>query len=170
MRFEKVIMTGKHDSLRDTFINVCEEFNVPPRDFIIEKLVGLWNKNKLLSRVYEDTIPALTDLKSDYKIVLVANIDKFSKDVIDRFKLSEYFDMILLSCDTGLLKSDGKFFDMIIEKFDVNVEDLLMVGDSIESDMLPAKTANVKAILIDRQNKREYDSKIVSLAELIERE
>jgi len=166
MRFEQVLMLGDHSSLKEAFTKVCEEFSIEPKDFLLEKLVGLWNKNKLLSQLYPDTIEGLESLKKDYKLVLVANIDCFTKEVIDRFKLKDYFDMIVLSCDTGLVKGDKKFYTGIMNKFDVTAKDIAMVGDSLESDMGTSKALGMQGILIDRNNKREYTPKIISLTEL----
>jgi putative hydrolase of the HAD superfamily len=86
--------------------------------------------------------------------------------MIDRFKLNDFFDLIVLSCDTGILKNEKGFFDDIISKFKLDPEEILMVGDSLESDIDSAKVAGIKGILIDRHNKREYDPKIVTLNEL----
>jgi putative hydrolase of the HAD superfamily len=86
--------------------------------------------------------------------------------MIKRFKLEEYFDLILLSCDTGLLKNEKGFYDSVMEKFDLSTDEILLVGDSLESDIEPAKALGIKSVLIDRHNKREYAPKIVSLTEL----
>jgi HAD superfamily hydrolase (TIGR01549 family) len=166
MRFEKVLMIEKHLSLTEAFSTVCQEFHTQPKDFLLEKMVGLWNKNKLLSQIYPDTLQALTDLKADYKLVLVSNIDCFSKDVIDKFKLDTYFDLVMLSCDTGLLKNDKKFYKVILDKLGMDAEDVVMVGDSLESDLDTAKASGIRGVLIDRHNKREYTPKIVTLTEL----
>jgi HAD superfamily hydrolase (TIGR01493 family) len=166
MRFEKILMIEKYPSLKEAFIIVCEEFHMQPKDYLLEKMVGLWNKNKLLSQLYPDTLEVLAELKSEYKLVLVSNVDCFSKDVIDRFQLEKYFDLILLSCDTGLLKNDRKFFSMVLDKLHLNAEDVLMVGDSLESDLDTAKASGIRGVLIDRHNKREYSPKIITLTEL----
>jgi FMN phosphatase YigB (HAD superfamily) len=166
MRFEKVLMVGDYTSLNDAFSNVCEEFHLQPRDYLIEKMVGLWNKNKLLTQLYPDTIPVLSDLKKEYKLILVANLDCLSKDMIDRFKLKDFFDIIILSCDTGLLKNERGFFDDVLVQLHLGPEEVLMVGDSLESDIESAKSVGIKGVLVDRHNKREYDPKVVSLTEL----
>lgn len=166
MRFERAFMTGQHPSLKDGFVKVCEEFRITPKDFVLEKLVGLWNKNKLLSKTYPEVLPLLKELHEKYKLVLIANIDCFSKDIVDKNNLREHFDDIILSSDTGMLKSDKGFYSGILEKLDVEPEDALIVGDSIESDMETAKVSGIKGILIDRGNRREYSPKILSLDEL----
>jgi len=169
MRFENAFVTKQHPSLKDAFIAVCEEFQILPKEYIIDKLVGLWNTNKLLAKMYPDVIPALTELKSKYKLVLVANIDCFSKDMVERFKLNEYFDKILLSCDAGLLKNNKEFYTSMIEEYGLPPEDMVMVGDSIESDMNTARDLGIKGILVDRKNRREFTPKVLLLTELSEK-
>jgi HAD superfamily hydrolase (TIGR01549 family) len=166
MRFEKVFMTQTHASLKDAFAKVCEEFHLVPKDYLIDKLVGLWNKNKLLTKLYPDTLSSLEELKGKYKLILVANIDCFSKEVIERYKFKEYFDLIILSCDTGTLKNEKEFYNNIIDTYNLMPEDVVMIGDSIDSDMETAKAIGIKGILIDRRNRREYDPKVLELTDL----
>lgn len=166
-RFEKSFMTQKFDSLAEAFTNVINEFELNPPSFVTEKLVGMWNKNMLLAKPFADALPALEKLKKQYKIVLVSNTDSFSvKQVIDKFNLKDYFDSIVLSCDTGKLKCDPEMFDIALKKAGVGAEDAVMVGDSLESDISGAEKAGIAAILIDRRDKREYKNKIVGLPDL----
>ncbi|HYD03870.1 MAG TPA: HAD family hydrolase [Alphaproteobacteria bacterium] len=165
MRFEKVMMVSNHKSLSEAFEKVCEEFGVQPKHFIIEKLVAMWNQNKLFSKIFNDTIPTLTELKKKkYHLILSSNMDPFSKDLVDRFKFKDYFDEIILSCDTGLVKNDEGFYDKVLEKYDAS--DILLVGDSLESDIATAKGLGMNSVLVDRHNKREYEPKIVTLEDL----
>jgi putative hydrolase of the HAD superfamily len=86
--------------------------------------------------------------------------------MLDRFKLRDYFDLILLSCDTGLLKNEKGFYNDIMHKFHLSADEILMVGDSLESDIDSAKASGIKGVLVDRHNKREYTPKVVTLNEL----
>ena len=164
--FEKVLMTRKYPSLSDGFKEVATEFDCRVPDFVFEKLVGLWNKNKILSKIYPETIDVLEDLKKDYTLVLAANLDSFSMDIITKFGLENYFDKMFISCDTGLLKTDKIFYDTIAESLGLSKDDLLMVGDSIDSDMKNARENGVATVLIDRRERMEYDTKIKTLTEL----
>jgi len=161
--FETIFMTKKYDNLTLAFRAVSEQFNINPPDYVIEKLVGIWNKNKLLSRLFPETIEVLKDLKKKYKLVLVANIDCFSKDIIEKFSLENYFDRIYLSCDTGMLKTDPKFFITILNDMKLEKEDVLMVGDSTESDIKSASSVGINAMLVDRNNRMDYDNKVSGL-------
>ena len=162
-RFEEVFMTRKYDSLKDAFIETAKEFNIEPDDAAIERLVGLWNKNKLLSRMFPDTIDVLEELK-DYRLVLISNIDSQSRDIIQKFKLENYFHDIYLSCDIGMLKH--KMLHEIIKDLGIDKSEIVYVGDSVESDMKAAEKAGMRGILIDRNGRQEYKEKISSLFEL----
>ena len=78
----------------------------------------------------------------------------------------KYFDEITLSCDTGLLKSDKKAFGNILKKLKIKKTEVVMVGDSVESDIKGAENAGIKGILIDRRGRQEYEGKISSLKEI----
>ena len=52
--FEKVFMTKSFDDQAEGFRAVCEALNVPPKPlpFILERLVGGWNKNRKFAKSY----------------------------------------------------------------------------------------------------------------------
>ncbi len=166
--FEKSFMTRSYANLDEAFRQVCVDFNIRVPDFVIEKLVGLWNKNKLLSKPFHDSIEFLKQAKSHgYKLILVANIDCFSKEVIDKYGFREYFDEVMLSCETGMLKSNPKFFHEPLARLGVSPDDAVMIGDSFESDVESARHAGIKAVLIDRNDARDYNPKVANFQEFI---
>ncbi len=166
MRFERVFMTQSFSTLRDAFIAVCHEFEIQPKEYIIEKLVGVWNTNKLMSKLYPDSLDGLQELRKDYKVVIFANIDCFTKEVVEKFNLQNYADSIVLSCYTGFTKSDDEFFMTPLELLGVDKKDAILVGDSLESDITAAARIGIASVLIDRQGRREFDRKIASLVEV----
>ena len=164
--FENALLTSAHPSLSDGFKNVTDVFNVKADNQTMERLVGMWNKNKLLSKPFSDTVDTLETLKKDYELVLVANIDCFTKDVITKFDLQKYFSHIYLSYDLGMLKTNPEFYKNILKDLELKNDDVIMVGDSLESDMRPASHAGIRTILIDRNGRQEYSEKISTLSEL----
>jgi HAD superfamily hydrolase (TIGR01549 family) len=166
--FETTLMTTPHTSLADGFKSVAEAFNSKITPELTERLIGMWNKNKLLSRPFQETIAVLEELKKDYVLVLVANIDCFTKDMITKFNLQDYFNHVYLSCDVGMLKTNPEFFKNIIKDLEIAHEDAVMIGDSIDSDMIPASKAGLRTILLDRMNRQDYPQKIHSLSDLKE--
>ena len=167
IQFERAFMREEFDDLYKAFENVCDEFKIKPTQALLDRLVGMWNKNKMLAKPFPETIEVLEKLKKDYKLVLVSNTDSFSvEEVIEKYDLKKYFDSMILSYQVGMLKTNPKMFDKALESVGVSKEDAIMVGDSIESDMVGARNAGVKGVLIDRRDKREYENKILSLKEL----
>lgn len=170
IKFEEVFMTKKLDSLKQGFQDVIKSFELDVPDFVVDKLIGLWNKNSILARTYDDTIAVLEELKKDYKLVLISNTDNFSiNSVLDKFDMRKYFDEIALSCDTGYLKSNPKAFETVLKKLKVKKDQAVMVGDSMESDIKGAENAGIKAILVDARGTREYANKVSSLSEVKEK-
>lgn len=168
VKFEHAFMTQDFKDLYHAFTNVCKEFDVSPTKHTLDKLVGMWNKNKLLAKPYKDTISSLKKLKKDYKIVLISNTDSFSlKSVMEKYEMKSLFDLINLSCQRGMLKSDPKMFEYALKKLKLEKDEVIMVGDSIPSDIRGAKKAGIKPILIDRNNRRkDFEDRILNLEEL----
>lgn len=168
VKFEEVFMLKKYDDLYSAFKAVCEAFEKNPEKFILDRLVGMWNKHKLLAKPFKETIDLLEKLKKEgYKIALISNTDCFTTDeVLDKYDLRKYFDEIILSYKVNMLKTNPKMYEMILKKLKVDKSDALVVGDSIETDMNGAKDAGINAVLVDRRGRREFNPKIKDLDEL----
>lgn len=167
-KFEESFMLNNFENLTEGFKEVCKLFDINPPPFIIDKCVGLWNKNAILAKPFEEALETLAELKNGYKLVLLCNTDPFSADqVIKKYNLKDYFDEIFLSYSFGKLKTSENYFKEILKKMKLKKDDVLMVGDSLESDMKPAENAGIKTVLIDRFERREYENKIKSLDQLM---
>ena len=166
-KFEHSFMTTKFENLTEAFHSVTKEFNVNPPAFVYDNLIGMWNKNTFLSKPFSDTISTLADLKKDYKLVLISNTDNLSvPQLLDKFDLRKYFDEVILSCDVGILKTDKKIFLDATKKLKLKKTEVVMIGDSIPTDIEGAKNAGIRGILVDRKDKRESEDKIISLSEI----
>lgn len=167
VRMEQAMMTSKFTDLKEAFLKVCTEFSLPPDEDKIEQLVGLWNKSWMLAQPYPEVKEILQQLKSKYQLILVSNTDCFSiNKVLDKFELKSYFDRIFLSYELGLIKTDKNFLKHVLSEMDLDVNDCVLVGDSIQSDIIPAKRIGINAILIDRKNTRDFHPKMKDLKEL----
>ncbi len=167
IRMENVLMTQEFKELRDAFIAVCQEFNIEPSEEILENLIGLWNKNWMLAQPYLETETTLKKLRKKYQIILISNTDCFSvPQVMEKFNLKGLFDKIFLSYQLGAIKTDKIFLKSVLAKLNLTPEECLLVGDSMQSDIMPAKRAGINTVLIDRKNIREYHPKIKNLIDL----
>lgn len=167
--FELAFMTKKFKDLYEGFTAACEKFEKEPKKDMLDRLVGMWNKNTMLAKPFPETTKVLEELGKDYKIALMSNTDCFSlNSVVEKYDLKKYFKKIFLSFETGMLKTNPDMFKLAIKKLRTKKENTLMVGDSIESDVMAARAAGVKAILVDRRDRRSFRYKILNLEQLRE--
>lgn len=168
VKFENALMLKKYDDLYSAFMSVCEAFGKSPEKFILDRLVGMWNKHKILAKPFREAVEVLEKLKKEgYTLALISDTDCFTTDeVLDKYDLRKYFDEVALSYKVNMLKTDPKMYALILEKLGVDKSDALVVGDSIETDINGAKEAGIKAVLVDRRDSREFSPKISNLNEL----
>ncbi len=167
MLFEQTFMTKPFNDLYEGFTEVLKNFGKKPRQDLLDKLVAIWNKNKLFAKPFPDAIDTLRRLRKKYKLAIIANTDSLSTPmVIEKYGIDKEVDLIVYSFEEGKLKSSGELIKRVMKEFNVDEKDILMVGDSLQSDIYPMKNRGIKAILIDRRDTRDYEEKINSLEEL----
>ncbi len=167
--FEDAFFTKRWESQEEGFTAAFDRFNIRAPRVAVEKLVGLWNKNKLLAKPYDETEEVLAAIRAKgIKIALISNTDNFSVDfVMDKYKMRENFDAVSLSCDLGKLKTDPTMINGVLEQLGIDKSEAMVVGDSMETDILGAKLAGVRGVLIDRRDRREFSPKVHDLKELL---
>jgi len=167
-QFEKAFMTKSFGDSAAAFKAACEALDVECKPFILDKLIGMWNKNRLLAELYPDTIDTLKALKEKgYKIALVSNAPENNVEpLLERFEMTEFFDEVFLSYEHGVLKTGG-LFDIALKKMKLKPGDVISCGDSIDTDIKGAEAAGITAVLIDRKERREHTLKIKALVELL---
>ena len=74
---------------------------------------------------------------------------------------------VFISEEIGFSKPDPRAFEYLLGKKKLRSSECLYVGDSIETDIVGANSANIRAILLDRNNNKAFEGeKISSLMEL----
>ena len=168
-QFENAFMLKEYKDLNEAFESVLESFGMTPRPDIIEKLIGVWNKNWLFAQPYPDTKECLERLKKEgYTLGLVSNTQIQSVEkVLEKHDLEKYFDTLALSYKEGKLKTTGELITIALQRLRKKTEDVVFIGDSEETDIRGAERAKVTPILIDRRGTRpEHSQRIESLDEI----
>ena len=99
--------------------------------------------------------------KQGYPLVLVSNVENLAFDDVNKvLDLNKYFDYFCLSFEVGAIKPDKKMFDCILKKTRVLPSEVLMVGDSLRSDIIEQK-AKMHNCWINRPNKSYDLAKVV---------
>ena len=76
---------------------------------------------------------------------------------IKKSNLDIYFKDIFVSDKIGFEKPDKRFFQKIMDITKYSNKDLIMIGDSIKSDIIGAKNSNIKSIYFNKENKKNSD-------------
>jgi HAD superfamily hydrolase (TIGR01549 family) len=118
-----------------------------------------------------DTVsPALALLRRrGLRIVVVSNANGTLRAHLDRLGLTSRFDVVLDSADEGVEKPDPRFFEIALEKSGARKETTIHVGDLYYVDVMGARSAGLRGVLLDEANLRlDADCpRVQSLDELV---
>ena len=121
--------------------------------------------------LYDDTIPILEHLQDKgFKLAIVSNWDTPLDPLTERLGIADYFDAITSSHDERVrsAKPDPHIFEWTLKQVGVLAEETVHVGDTYEADIIGAKNAGIRPILIDRDGTQtgRWDETIRGLSEL----
>ena len=118
---------------------------------------------------YEDVVPMLDALEPRFKLGLLSNGNNYP----EYFGLAGRFDFAVYAQDIGIEKPDPRPFQIAAERAGCSPDQLLHVGDSLESDVEGAQEVGVCAVWLNRDEESnetgiQPDHEIKSLTELPE--
>lgn len=95
----------------------------------------------------QDFLKALKELHQ-VKIYAATNgVGKTQRGRLQRLGLEDYFDKLYISEEIGYNKPDKRFFDFIIKDLaPQNLSEVVMIGDSLTSDMEGSRRSGLEAI------------------------
>jgi HAD superfamily hydrolase (TIGR01509 family) len=100
-----------------------------------------------------DTMDVLRKLRGKFKLGLVSNfaIPECVWELLRKFRLQGFFDVILISAEVNKRKPSPEIFEEALKALDVDPPRAVFVGDSLSSDVKGAKNIGIKAVLIERK-------------------
>ena len=91
--------------------------------------------------------------------VIIGNVmfwpSSYTRLILERFKLSEYFDRQYYSDEVGAYKPMKEIFLKPLSEFRINPDEVVHVGDSFFEDFRGALDAGLHAVLISRRSRPE---------------
>jgi HAD superfamily hydrolase (TIGR01662 family) len=141
---------------------------------IFESLIPRWE-------LYPDTLETLAALRdSGYRLGCISNTNDgvHAWRIIERHSLRSWLSPIYMSEEIGLRKPHPRPFLMLLDEWALSPEQAVMVGDTLDADVLGAQRSGMRGIWIDRgivnpwsKNEESIghivpDATILSLAEL----
>ena len=124
-----------------------------------------------IATLYDDVVPTLQYLRDDgFKLAVVSNWDVPLDPLAERLGIAHYFDAIVASHDERVrsAKPDAHIFNYTLAAVGVSAAEVVHIGDTYETDIVGARNAGIRPILIDRDGTQigRWDETIQSLSEL----
>lgn len=96
---------------------------------------------------------------------------RLQKPRITNSNIAKYISDIIVSEEVGIAKPNPRIFDILLQNYNLNATEVIMIGDSLEKDIQGAKNANIKSIWYNPKDKNNNsnimpDYEIKSLLEL----
>ncbi|TVP62920.1 MAG: HAD family hydrolase [Nodularia sp. (in: Bacteria)] len=131
---------------------ICQHLNInyiPETELYFTELL---NNERLNFKLFPETLQVLKQVqKMGFKIILISNLWNFIIPTIDNQLLSLFeFDGVFLSCLLGFTKPNYLFFDYVKNDLGIISEKIIVVGDSLEKDILGGIKSQCHAIWLQR--------------------
>ncbi|PFA62159.1 haloacid dehalogenase [Bacillus sp. AFS015802] len=103
--------------------------------------------------VYEDTFRVLQELNGKYQLLLLTNGSPHLQNTkLDKTpELLPYFQEVIISGEVGKGKPDRAMFEHALERLQLQKEEVIMVGDNLNTDILGASNMGITTIWINRR-------------------
>jgi putative hydrolase of the HAD superfamily len=122
----------------------------------------------------EEARPVLEALSEQFPMVLVSNFYGNVDSVLRDFDLRRYFNGVIESAVVGVRKPDARIFMLGVVALGLKPEEVLVVGDSLRKDILPAESIGCMSAWIKGrgwtadEDAATHPTQISGLTELLE--
>ena len=135
------------------FNGVLDRAGVPPgakREAALAELYAYHMEHNLWEDVDPHAATTLRRLRDmGLTLAVVSNANGIVHRAFERAGLQEYFDAICDSHIEGVEKPDPRFFDIALQRTGARRESTVHVGDLYHVDVVGARRAGLRAVLID---------------------
>ncbi|AUC15737.1 noncanonical pyrimidine nucleotidase, YjjG family [Tenacibaculum sp. SZ-18] len=138
--------------------------------------------DKLINKISEDYITYLPSfnylldgakdlldyLKDKYNLHIITNgFEEVQRIKLEKSKINHYFNVVVTSESVGVKKPNPKVFEFALNEANVSADNSIMVGDSLEADVLGALAVGISPIYLSKV-KHSVDERIISVKALSE--
>ncbi len=159
LRLERFKQTFQHFGVAESYI---------PPSFYDEYVSDCSNKTNLFAHTHE----VLSALKTKFVLHIVTNgFKESSLTKINNTGIAKYFSEVFISEEIGLYKPDIALFNHILTTINATSAECIMIGDSLEADIMGAKNAGIDQVFFNTRNEKaefEITHEINSLDKLLE--
>ncbi|MCR5681040.1 MAG: HAD-IA family hydrolase [Clostridiales bacterium] len=98
--------------------------------------------------LYEDAPRVLCALSHKAALGVIANQTDGLRKRLERFGILSYFTCIVSSWDVGVMKPEGRIFEIALDRAGCLPEEAVMIGDRLDNDIAPAKAVGMKTVWV----------------------
>ena len=160
---------GRADTPQQFYTKVLERLEIPLDAKLVDKLAQKATEQERV-RLYEDAVPTAKSLKSQgIKTAVLTTVPSWLfRHVLEDNDVK--IDFICTAKEAKAVKPNPQIYRTVLQKLGVKPNEALMVGDTIEIDIIPPKKLGMKTALLCRREKKtvkEADHVITSLRQLL---
>lgn len=136
-------------SVKELVIEICKLISQVGYDKIIAQRLEpqIEEGRKKLFRVFDDAEETLTVLSKQFDLGIIANQTKDIVRLLEDSNISRFFKMKVISSEVGIEKPDPRIFQLAMHLAEASCpKDCIMVGDRLDTDILPANVLGMKTI------------------------
>jgi len=123
--------TGAFGSEEEDWYAILVAAEVPPDAALVHDLVTIQREFMTTGvRPYEDSLPVVRALRArGVRTALVSNCSRDTRQVVDRLRLEDEFDAVILSFEVGSRKPDAAIYEAALAAIDAETQDGVFVDD-----------------------------------------
>lgn len=139
--------------------SVFDEMKYPATDDIIHVLSEEYiNHLSSFNSLFPNTIEVLNYLRPNYKLHIITNgFQEVQEKKLRNSGIHGFFDQIIDSEMAGVKKPNPIIFNLALNKAGAKPERSLMIGDSLEADILGAKSLGFHTIHFNAHRENSHD-------------
>ncbi|MFP1884182.1 HAD family hydrolase [Lonsdalea quercina] len=137
------------DVLKKRFDHIFDWFDIRMQHKLIFKEI-FWENYISNCHLTHDWISLLQQLQSDFHLVICSNgMKEIQLKKLEQHKIITFFDRFYFGDTHPNCKPNIDFFIRILEEFQLTPQQAIMVGDSLENDVLPCQKLGMKTLKYD---------------------
>lgn len=156
---ERELARVRHILPNDNFLDLLRKKVNIELDYLVEKGLIAVNDEVVSEGIsqycyryartcVEEARPVLEALSSHYPMMLVSNFYGNVDSVLRDFDLRRYFKGVIESAVVGIRKPNPTLFRLGVDALEMAAENVVVIGDSLTKDILPAESLGCKVLWI----------------------
>ncbi|WP_291963547.1 YjjG family noncanonical pyrimidine nucleotidase [Maribacter sp.] len=139
--------------------SVFDTLGYPANDDLIHRLSEEYISHlSSFNTLFPNTIEILDYLKSNYRLHIITNgFQEVQEKKLKNSGIYKYFDQIIDSEMAGAKKPNPIIFNLALDKAKVLPEKSVMIGDSLEADIMGAKSLGFYTIHFNAHKEKSHD-------------